>query len=323
MPRYCIGIDLGGTFIKFALVDERMTIAAEHSVSTPASAGADGVIAAMADGALEMLARAKVDRKLVAAAGIGSPGPLDLVNGIVIGMPNIPGFANVPLRDRVGERLGLPAVLENDANAAGLGEFLGGSGQGLHDMVLLTLGTGLGSGIIVNGKVLHGAHGIGGEIGHMIVEPGGEECGCGQRGCMERYCSASHLARYARRLIEQEGRASSLSAVLKAKGDIDAADVNAARKAGDKLAAEVWGRACFHLAVGCVSICRVLDPDAIVLGGGMAKAGDDLLVPVTEHFRMQHWKLTSPRTVIRLASLGNRAGVLGAAGVAWEKVRNA
>jgi glucokinase len=251
--------------------------------------------------------------------GIGSPGPLDLDAGVVIGMPNIPGFQNVPLRDRLAERVGMRAVLENDANAAAVGEYMVGSGRGTSLMVLLTLGTGVGSGIIIDGRLLHGSHGIGGEVGHMIVDPGGEECGCGQRGCLERYASATYLARHARRLIEREGRPSRLAEVLREKGDIDARDVCDARRAGDALAGEVWDRAVRFLAIACVSLCRVLDPDRIVLGGGMAKAGDDLLGPLRAHFRREHWNLAPPRTELALASLGNDAGVIGAAGVAWEQ----
>ena len=184
---------------------------------------------------------------------------------------------------------------------------------------MLTLGTGVGGGIVIAGQLARGAHGIGAEPGHMIVEPDGEPCPCGQRGCLERYASASALARYARRLIEQDGRKSSLVDLLGRKGDLDAADINNARRAGDDLAAEVWDRAIRYLALGCVSITRLIDPDLIVLGGGMAKAGDDLTEPLRRHFSRLHWTIDTQKTSLVLASLGNDAGVVGAAGAAWKQ----
>ncbi len=322
MSEVCIGIDLGGTFIKFALLDEGLSRKGAHQSPTPVAEGPEGVIAAMIAGARQLLEQEDVAPGSVVGVGIGSPGPLDAEAGIVIGMPNIPGFDNVPLRDRVGEGLSLPAVLENDANAAALGEFLLGSGRGTSVMALLTLGTGLGSGIVIDGKLLHGAHGIGAELGHIIVEPGGEQCGCGQRGCLERYASATYLARYARRLIEQDRRESSLAEVLRQTGRLDARDVEHACRDGDPLAREVWDRAVKYLAVGCVNLCRILDPDVIVLGGGLAKAGDRLLEPLSDHFRRLHWEISPPKTRLTLAELGNDAGVIGAAGAAWEKFRS-
>ena len=318
MAKYCVGIDLGGTFIKAALLDAAPTVRARREVQTPVDGGAEAVIEAMAKVAEELLPAGGVARSDVLGVGVGSPGPLDLEAGVVIGMPNIPGFENVPLRKCLAERLSLPVALENDANAAALGEYRVGSGQGVGDMVLLTLGTGVGSGIVIAGQLVHGAHGMGAEIGHLIVEPGGEPCGCGQRGCLERYASATYLADYARRLIEQEGRPSSLREVLATTGQITSKDVVEARRAGDALAAEVWDRAMRYLAVGCVSICRVLDPEMIVLGGGLAKAGEELLGPLRGHFERLHWKLSEPRTTLALAALGNDAGVIGAACVAWE-----
>ncbi len=317
MAGFCIGIDLGGTFIKSALLDEQLTVRAQQELPTPAAHGADAVIEAMAAAARAAVRQAGVSIADVAGVGIGSPGPLDLDAGVVVAMPNIPGFDNVPIRDRLSGLVGLPAVLDNDANVAALGEFLVGVGRDVRDLVLLTLGTGIGGGIVVDGQLLHGAHGIGAEIGHMIVQPGGRPCGCGQRGCLERYASATYLAAHARRLIEEEGRPSSLASLLGEKGGFDARDVQEAARAGDDLAGEVWGEAVDYLAVACVSLAHVLDPDLIVLGGGMAKAGEALIGPLRQRFRRQYWKLDEPRARLVLAALGNDAGVIGAAGAAW------
>lgn len=317
MASWCIGIDLGGTFIKFGLLDRQNQPRGIFQLPTPPKRGFEGVIEQMVVGVRRLLSEHELTTDDVTGIGIGAPGPLDLSAGVVIAMPNVPGMENAPIRDKVAEAVGIPAVLENDANAAGFGEFLAGAGKGTENMVLLTLGTGVGGGIVVDGKVLHGSHEIGAELGHMIVDPSGLECGCGQRGCLERYCSATFLAQWAQRQIREQGRASSLQAKLDETGSIDARDINEARKAGDELADEVWQRAAHYLAIGCVNVCRIFDPDEIVLGGGLAKAGDDLLMPVREEFARLHWSLTEPVTTICIASLGNDAGVIGAAGVAW------
>ena len=180
----------------------------------------------------------------------------------------------------------------------------------------MTLGTGVGSGIVIDGRIMHGAHGIAPEIGHMIMVPDGRLCGCGQRGCLERYCSAKYIAGIAEKEIRENGRTSSLAAVLESKGEIDAKDINNARKAGDALAAEVWDRGAYYLALACVNICRLFDPEEIVFAGGMIKAGDDLMVPIREHYARLRWDLTVPQTKLVVAKLGSDAGVIGAAGVA-------
>ncbi|HUT62313.1 MAG TPA: ROK family protein [Phycisphaerae bacterium] len=318
MAKFCIGIDLGGTFIKVALLDEQRRPTPTREFETPIHEGPDAVVAAIVASARRMVKEHGLAKGDLLGVGIGSPGPIDISEGVIITLPNIPGMDNVPLRELVSKGLGLPAVLENDANAAAYGEFIRGAGVGTANMVLLTLGTGVGSGIVVDGKILHGAHDMGGEWGHVVVQPGGEPCACGQAGCLERYSSATYLAQYATRLIREEGRDSSLSKLLDQGKTLNAKDIVDAAKAGDELAAEVWDRATYHLAVACVNISRIFDPDCVVLGGGMARAGDELLVPVRRYFRQLHWALTPVRMEIHLASLGPDAGVIGAAGVAWS-----
>ena len=320
MARWCIGIDLGGTFIKFGLLNENRQTGGALQLSTPRDRGADGLIARMVEGARKLATEAQVRWEDLVAVGIGAPGPAELARGVILAMPNLPGMENVPLSRRLSEALHLPVHLENDANAAAYGEFCCGCGTGSTHLVLLTLGTGVGSGLIVEGRILHGSHSLGGEFGHMIVQPDGDPCACGQRGCLERYSSAAALARRARRAIEA-GRSSALSAALRRKGDLDGTDVAAARQAGDALAAEVWDQGAHYLAVACVNICRILDPDLIVLAGGLAGAGAELLQPVAEHFRRLHWSLTPVRTQIVLSALGDQAGVIGAAAVAWRASR--
>jgi len=316
MAKQCIGIDLGGTFIKFNLVDEDGRPTETFQLPTPGTVAE--VVKQMAAGARQAMESGGAATGDVLGAGIGSPGPLDIEAGIVLATPNIEGMNNVPLRDMVSEELGLPVVLENDANAAAYGEFICGAGRTAGDMVMLTLGTGVGGGVVVDGKLLHGAHGMGAELGHIIVQPGGRLCGCGQIGCLEQYASATFLAKNAMRLIDEEHRRGALADLYRQKGEIDAKDIEQARRGGDEFAAEVWDEAMYYLAAGCVDLCRVFDPDIIVLGGGMTGAGDDLMTPLKKHFADLHWKLTEQMTGLAIADLGNDAGAIGAAGVAWQ-----
>ena len=321
MKRTCLGIDLGGTFIKFGLLDADRTPGATFQLPTPTGEGSEGVVRQMIAGAEQAVQQAGLTREDLLGIGIGAPGPLDLADGVVIGMPNSPGMENTPLRDRISEAIGCQAVLENDANAAAYGEYICGAGREARDMVMITLGTGVGSGIILDGRVLHGAHGIGAELGHVVIEPGGELCGCGQRGCLERYCSATHLARYAVGRI-RDGEASSLSDVLAEGVELTAKDINLARRAGDSLAEAVWRRGIYYLALACVNVCRIFDPDEIVLAGGLIHAGDDLMDPLVEQYRKLHWSLTPPQATIAFSTLGADAGVIGAAGVARQAFEN-
>jgi glucokinase len=320
--KCCIGVDLGGTFIKFGLTDASHRAFCKLELPTPIQEGPDAVVAQMARGALRTLETAGIDRSDVVGVGIGSPGPLSIREGVILATPNLPGMSGFAIRRKLAQALDLPVTLENDANAAALGEYVAGAGRDVEDLVMLTLGTGLGSGIVLGGRILHGSGEMAGELGHMIVEPGGEQCGCGQRGCLERYCSATYLARHAMERLEAgAGGGGELERRWKEKSVVDGRDINEARRQGDPLAGQVWDRGAYYLALGCVNVCRMLDPSVIVIGGGLVKAGEDLMAPVREHFAHQHWTQTKIRTELTAASLGNDAGLIGAAAVAWQGLR--
>ena len=319
MAEMCVGIDLGGTFIKFVATDRQGNASEILELPTPAGSGPEGLVEQMACGARKVMDGIGLSSRQVLGVGVGSPGPLDLEAGLVIASPNISGMVNVPLRDMVGDLLGLPVALENDANAAAYGEYIAGAGKDVDDLVVLTLGTGVGGGVVIGGEVLHGAHQIGAELGHMIIVPDGESCGCGQRGCLEQYCSAKFMAERAMARMTAEKPLTALSAIVEANGSIDSKDINEARAGGDAFAAEVWDATARYLALGCVSLTRIFDPDKIVLTGGMAKAGDDLIDPVRAHFADLHWAMTEIKTEVAIAALGSDAGAIGAAGVAWHE----
>jgi len=319
MAKVCIGVDFGGTFIKFGLLDEAMNPGGMFQLPTPTGQGACAIVGQIVAGIRQLIDQQGLARENIVGIGIGSPGPLSPSRGVIIHMPNVSGMENLPMCELVSKELGIPARLENDANAAALGEFLCGAGGSTHNMILVTLGTGLGGGIICQGKIVHGSHEIAGELGHMIVQPGGRKCGCGQRGCIEQYCSATGITTHAVGQI-RAGRASSLSALLEQNGTITARDINQASQARDELAVEIWDELTYFLALGCVNFSRIFDPDKIVFAGGMTKAGDDLLRPVRENYDRLNWQMADDKTEIAIASLGNDAGMIGAAGVAWNSL---
>lgn len=312
--RCAVAVDLGGTRIKAGVVSAEGAILARRTIPTEAHAGPDHVIRRIIDVAQELRHAAQEAGAEPVGVAIGAPGALSQRRGVIMAPPNLPGWHDVPIARRVAAEIGLPALLENDANAAALGECWLGAGQGVRNLVMLTLGTGIGGGLVLDGRLIRGHFETAGELGHCIVAPGGEPCACGQRGCLEIYASASSVARRVRRMIES-GEASSCSAVLRQKGDLDAQDVVRAASDGDALARRVWDEACRCLAIACVNAQHYLNPQVIVLAGGMAAAGDRLLGPVRRHFASETWPDIPDRPEIRLAELGDDAGVVGAAAV--------
>lgn len=338
MPDYFLGLDLGGTNIKAGLVSAAGKLVHHVSVSTGHD-GAGGkpdlspraVIARMAAAGERVIAEAGIPRKSVAAVGMGSPGQIVTGRGVVLRSANLPAWKNVALRGKVSAALRLPAALENDAKAAAFGEWWAGAGAGKRHktdgLFIFTLGTGVGGGLITGGRVFHGDSDFAGEVGHTLAVPGGEACPCGQRGCLERYCSASAVARRATDVLTSSGKirkASSLGEKFARDKSVSAADVAEHARRGDPFAFEIWDETCLLLALACINVCHLNDPRMIVLAGGMSQAGKILLDRVNLHFRAQWWKMTRPTATIALARLGNNAGLIGAAGVAKEALdRNA
>jgi len=313
--RYTIGIDLGGTNIKGGVLDASGTLVRRRSIETQTEHGFEHVFARLVQLVEDLIRDAGLTKSDVAAIGYGTPGPLSHKKGIVYASANLPGWKNIPLRERFSAATGLPVMLDNDANVAAFGEFVAGAGRGVRDMVMLTLGTGIGGGVIVNGELVRGALENAAEIGHMIAVPNGRPCPCGQRGCLERYGSANAVAE---RLVEaiQAGESSSLKARLEAGEAITSVEVAQAARAGDPLAVRIWDETCWYLAIGCVSLQHILNPARVVLAGGLIGAGEQLLAPVREHFHRQTWRLAEDFPQIELATLGGDAGVIGAATLA-------
>ncbi len=314
-----IGIDLGGTFIKAGLVDGEGAILSRASVATDLSRGPAGLLADMA-GLVKALLGSPGDpgrRNDLIAVGLGSPGPLSPSRGLIYKCANLPGLEGFAIRDELGEKLGMPVAFDNDGNMAALGESWLGGGRGAGDMVMLTLGTGVGAGVIVDGVLLHGHFENAAELGHMIVQAGGLPCTCGQSGCLERYCSASSVARRAKEALG-EGRSSRLTELVAEGEEITSEHVARAAREGDTVCHQIWDEACVCLAVACVNIQHTFNPARIVIGGGMSAAGDFLFDCVRGHFERQRWSLAEDFPKIVPAELGNDAGMLGAAKLARD-----
>ncbi|MGB9182580.1 MAG: ROK family protein [Solirubrobacteraceae bacterium] len=298
-----IAVDVGGTTIKGALVDVNGHFMRELARPTPAARGPEAVIrevqAMVADLGAADAARPQASVRSVAVV---IPGVVDALAGRAEFSANL-GFRDVPLRDLIQRNVGLPTLLEHDVRAAGVAERTVGITGGVDDYLLAVIGTGIAGVVHTGGQLVRGASGIAGELGHIPVRPGGEPCACGQRGCLERYASASSIAR---RYVELGGEAgTSVHEVV-------------ARRTRDPAAGRAWQEAAESLAIAFVTCTMLLDPEMIVLAGGLSAAGDDLLAPVEAEFAAR-LKWREPPAV-RLSPLGGRAGLVGAAILAWQQL---
>ena len=315
--KVLIGIDLGGTNIKTGCFNTRLELITKDSIETEAQMGPNDVVDRLAAAIGSLVEKAGFSLKDIAAAGIGTPGPADYKNGIIINSTNMPTFKNVPIRQMLSDKLHCPVEFDNDANVACLGEFVAGAGKGITDMVFFTLGTGIGGGIVSDSSLVHGSRGNAAELGHIIIYPDGRLCNCGQRGCVEAYASANHTAKRAQEALEA-GQQSSLKDVLKQKGEITSKDVYDHLKKGDPLAKKITDETAKALAILCINLLHTTEPQKIVFAGGMIAAGDILLERIKYYFNEQIWKLKKETVEICFASLGEDAGIIGAAAMARE-----
>jgi glucokinase len=308
-----VGVDVGGTKCLGVVIDDDATVVASHRVPTPQT----GSGPALVDAVVEVARELSDGRQL--AVGVGVPGLVDR-DGVLRFAPNIQGIAELPVRAELHHRLGVPIQVDNDATCAAWAERLLGAGAGRPHMILVTLGTGIGGGIVVDGRLVRGAHGFAGEFGHMVVHAvGGLPCPCGKRGCWERYASGSGLGRLAR----EAAHAHQIPRVVElAGGDPEAVrgeHVTQAAAAGDPAAHDVMTRFGWWVALGLANLANVFDTDCFVLGGGLVEAGSVLLEPVREAFLdLVEGAEHRPPVEIIPATLGERAGAIGAALVARD-----
>ena len=309
--RLAAGVDLGGTKIHTVVANAEGSVLGEDRRPTDAAEGPDAVVARIAASVRAAAGQAGAPVDALLGVGISSPGPCDPKRGVVTNAPNLPGFHDIPLTRLVGAALGLPALLENDANAACYGEFRFGAGRGLRHIVYVTLGTGIGGGIIIDGKIYEGASGAAGEVGHIVVDHDGPPCNCGGRGCVEALASGPAIARAATEAVA-EGRSPAL-ARLAAGGRLTAELVHQAALQGDETAREIIGRAGYFLGVGLIGVLNTLNPQALILGGGLVGLGDLYLGPAISVAKSDAFQQIMADVTITTAALGARAGALGAA----------
>jgi len=308
-----LAIDIGGTKLAAGIVDCEGRMLARGEVPTRATEGLEPVLARIVALGRSLLSRPEVADVQVHRIGVGCAGPVDLAAGLVFKPPNLPGWTRVPLTEHLEHGLGLPTILENDANAAALGEFRYGAGRGVRSIVYMTVSTGIGGGIILDGKVWHGLKDAAGEIGHITVCPDGPLCGCGNQGCLEAMASGPSIARRAREAVSA-GRSSALSGLA----NVTSADVVRLAQEGDAVASQVWADAVKYLGIGVAAVITFLAPERVVIGGGVTKAGDFLFQPLRGEVRRRVKLVPVESVPILPAALGPDVGILGAAAVALD-----
>lgn len=306
MGKYCFGVDLGGTTVKIGLFDTNGTVLEKWEIPTRKEEKGSLILPDIAKAINDKIAEKQIEKADVTGVGIGVPGPVN-DEGVIFKAVNL-GWDVMNISEILGELVQLPVKAGNDANVAALGEMWCGGGKGYKNMVLVTLGTGVGGGVIINGNILTGATGAGGEIGHIhIVDGEPDACGCGNHGCLEQYASATGIVRLATRRLAADEEASVLR-----EGELTAKAVFDAVKAGDKVACEIAEQFGMYLGKGLAAIACVVNPEAFVIGGGVSKAGDILCEYVTKYY--SEYVFQGCREAdFKLATLGNDAGIYGAA----------
>ncbi len=316
---YYIGVDLGGTNIAVGIVDENHKIVKKMSTPTLPDRGAEAIVKDMARLSETLMKDLKLTLSDIASVGIASPGIANRATGVVEYSCNLP-FDNFPMAEVFKSFLPVKAVyVENDANAAALAEALAGAAKGTRDSVMITLGTGVGGGIIIDGKIISGFNAAGGELGHMVIEKDGRQCGCGRRGCWETYSSATGLANMTREKVNElmlKKIPSLMVDEYKASGRISARTAFDAMKKGDKAGQAVVDEYISYLACGIANIINIFQPEVLSIGGGVCNEKNYLLDPLMELVdREQYTRDNKRKTVVKIAEMGNDAGIVGAAGL--------
>ncbi len=312
---YVIGLDLGGTNSEFGIVDQNANIIASTRVKT---AGHGDVNQYVDDcvAALRPIIEKVGGIEKIHAMGIGAPNG-NYYTGCIEFAPNLPWKGNIPLAQMFSERLGIPVRLTNDANAAAVGEMQYGVAKGMKNFIMITLGTGVGSGIVCNGEMVLGCDGMAGELGHVIVEKDGRQCGCGRKGCLECYCSATGIARTAREILEKTDKPTSLRNIP--LDQIDGLAITLAAREGDAVALEIFEYTGRILGEACANFAAFSSPEAFVFFGGLSKAGDLIMNPIKKAYDENVLRVFKGKAKLLLSELdGAGAAVLGASALGWE-----
>jgi glucokinase len=313
-PFY-LGIDLGGTNVKSGVVDDSGRPISSVSVETHAASGPEAGVRTLAEAGRLAVQAAGLNWSDIAAVGLGSPGTMNIHTGMLLNPPNLPGWHDFPIRDRLVALIGKPVAFQNDGNAAAYGEYWAGAGRGAQSLVMFTLGTGIGCGIVDNGRIVEGRHSHGGECGHLVIQmEGGREHPPGFFGRLEAYASATALVKRATEALDA-GEKSTL-AEERSAGHLSARSIDLAAHAGDALAKRLMSETARYLAVGATNLMHTIDPDIVLFGGGMIAAGTPFLDEIRTEIRRIAFPVPAAQTRVEYAELGGDAGFIGAAGCA-------
>ncbi len=315
MPKpLFVGLDVGGSAMKAGVVDDTGSALASVSLPTEAHRGQELGLERMCETIRQAVAAAGLKMADIDAIGVATPGTMDIPAGIILDPPNLKPWRNVHVRDHIQKVFKLPTAFQNDANAAAFGEFWAGAGRDIHSMVLFTLGTGVGGGIIIGDIVLEGEHSHGGELGHMKIEMTNPRlCGCGRFGCLEAYASATAVVKRATEALSAKGVKSQLKDLCHQEGGLTARDIFDAAAAGDQVADKIVEDTSYYLAVGAMNMMHTIDPDMVVFTGGMIAAGEAFLQRIRKFVKELAFPVPAERTTICYAQLGSDAGFIGAA----------
>ena len=311
MVKNRIGIDVGGTNVKIALVDSNGKIGYSDTIPTRAEMGYEYTVNNMKQAIRDLLTETKLSPKDIEGIGFGLPGQVDFKSGIVRLITNIPGWVEIPLAKMIEDEFHIPTRIDNDVRCAALGELNFGAGKGCENLICITVGTGIGSGLIVNGKLVRGASNAAGEIGHIKLQmQDGPICGCGDTGCLEAFASGPSIVAMAEEYIM--GGKSTKYREMANGNDITPFIVAEAAKAGDAVARRIYTKMGEYIGIGLASVVNLLNPEKIIIGGGVAGAGDILFTPLKETLKNRAMKIAGDTVEVVPAQLGNTAGVIGA-----------
>ncbi len=309
---YYIGVDLGGTNIAVGIVTEQGAIKAKKSIKTGANRPFEDIFRDMADCIMTLLSEQKVSLDEIKSIGIGTPGSVNTEKGVLVYANNFKYGHNVPMRELLQKYIDKPVYLGNDANVAALGEVVSGAAKGVKNAVMITLGTGVGGGIVIDGKIYEGQHSAGAELGHMMLIHDGEQCSCGRKGCWEAYASATALIRQTKRAMLEHPE--SIMNQMATQDTVSGRTAFDAMRKGDKIAKDVVDKYIIYIAEGLVDIINIFRPEVLIIGGGICNEGDTLLVPLKKFVKEHvYGGDRNPEQVIEIAKLGNDAGIIGAA----------
>jgi glucokinase len=316
MERFAVGVDLGGTNLRVAAIDEKGKLVDQISLPTLRENGRDDVIDRLSGGILQLAQRWAGSFSL-AGIGVGIPGIINMKEGLLVMSPNLPGWENFNIRAQISQKVNSPIFLENDANVAALGEKWMGSGKDGTDLCFLTLGTGVGGGLILNGKIWHGKIGMAGELGHVTIYPDGRPCNCGNCGCLEAYASATGIVRSAEELLEADQASEGLKREASQPSPLSAVAIYHLAIAGDPASAEIFRGVGKALGIAIAGFINILDMDTFVLGGNAAEAWDAFAPAMFEAVeKCSYIYARDPRRILK-STLGNQAGIYGAAYLAF------